>query len=167
MKKSHGGAGPPSGALMTMSLAVLDGRAERAEGVEVRVQPAAADHVAARRRHRGAAEAREQRAGGQERGADPLGERRVDVRLVHVGRVQHRRCWGSGRSTRHAEVREQLAAAPRCRGSRGTLCSVDVLVREQGTREQRQRGVLVSGGHDGAGQRHAAFDDELLHRGGG
>src|SRR4029453_9459084 len=30
--------------------------------------------------------------------------------------------------------------------------------------EQRQRGVLVSGGHDGAGQRHAAFDDELLHR---
>ena len=75
MKKSHWAQAALGGALISMSLAVLDGRAERLEGVEVRVQPPAADHVTARRRHRGAAEPREQRAGGQEGGADTLGER--------------------------------------------------------------------------------------------
>ena len=46
--------------------AVVDLRAERLERVEVRVEPAAADHVAAGRRHQRAAVAREQRAGEQE-----------------------------------------------------------------------------------------------------
>ena len=41
----------------------------------------------------------------------------------------------------------------------------DLLVGEQGCGEERQGRVLVSGGHDAAGQRHPAFDDELLHRG--
>ena len=56
-------------------------RAERAEGVEVRVQAAAADHVAARRRHQRRAEARQQRAGDQEGGADRArpGRRRPSV----------------------------------------------------------------------------------------
>jgi hypothetical protein len=31
--------------------------------------------------------------------------------------------------------------------------------------EDGQRAVLVAGRHDGAGQRHAAVDDELLHGG--
>ena len=56
----------------------LDRRAERAHRVEVRVEAAAADHVAAGRRHRRAAEAREQRAGEQERGTDLLAELAVD-----------------------------------------------------------------------------------------
>ena len=42
--------------------AAVDDRAHRAERVEVRVEAPAADHVAARRRHDGAVEAREQRA---------------------------------------------------------------------------------------------------------
>ena len=41
----------------------------------------------------------------------------------------------------------------------------DLLVGEQARGQQRQGRVLVAGGHDGAGQRHAAFDDELLHEG--
>jgi len=41
----------------------------------------------------------------------------------------------------------------------------DLLVRQQAGGEQRQGRVLVAGGHDGAGQRHATFDDELLHKG--
>ena len=164
MKKSHG-LQAAVGRLDLDVLAVLDGRAERAEGVEVRVQPAAADHVAARRRHRRAAEARQQRAGGQERGADALGERGIDLRLVHVGGAQHDGV-GLGPLDRHAEVGEQLeqglgVADPRHVVQRHPLLG------EQRAGQQRQRGVLVSGGHDGAGQRHAAFDHELLHRGGG
>ena len=61
---------------------VLDVRAEGAEGVEVRVEAAAADHVAAGRRQQRLAEAGEQRAGDEERGADALGQRRVDVGLA-------------------------------------------------------------------------------------
>ena len=41
--------------------AAVGDRAHRAEGVEVRVEAAATDHVAARRRHDGAVKAREQR----------------------------------------------------------------------------------------------------------
>ena len=41
------------------------------------------------------------------------------------------------------------------------------LLGEQRAGQQRQRGVLVPGGHDGARERHAAFDHELLHKGGG
>ncbi len=164
MKKSHG-VRPPGGALMTMSRAVLDGRAERAEGVEVRIEPAAADHVAARRRHRRRAEARQQRAGGQEGGADPLGEVGVDVRLAHVGRAEDDGV-GLGPLDRHAEVGEQVQQRLRVADPRHVV-QRHRLLGEQRAGQQRQRGVLVSGGHDGAGQRHAAFDDELLHRGGG
>ena len=62
----------PRGALSTISRPQSTLRAHRAERVEVRVEAPATDHVAAGRRHHGAAEAREQRAGEQERGADLL-----------------------------------------------------------------------------------------------
>ena len=68
----------PPGASSSMSRVVLERRAERREGVEVRVEAPAADDVAAGRRHAHAAEAREQRAGEQERRADALGELAVD-----------------------------------------------------------------------------------------
>ena len=51
-----------------------DLRAELLERVDVHVESPAADHVAARRRQRRAAEAREQRAGDEERGADAVAE---------------------------------------------------------------------------------------------
>ena len=49
----------------------VDQGAHVAEGVEMRVEAPPADEVAARRRHPRLAEARQQRAGEQERGADP------------------------------------------------------------------------------------------------
>ena len=65
----------------------LDLDAELGEAVDVRVEPAPPDHVAAGRRHGRAAEAREQRAGEQERGADAAAQLLVELGLVHAGRV--------------------------------------------------------------------------------
>ena len=87
----------PRGRAQVDVAAVLEGRAERGEGVEVRVQAPAADDVAAGRRHAHAAEAREQRAGEQERGADALRQLAVDDRLVG-GQVRRRRARPRGRT---------------------------------------------------------------------
>ena len=86
----------PAGRAQLDVAAVLEGRAERGERVEVRVQAAAADDVAAGRRHPHAAEAREQRAGEQEGRADALGQVAVDDGLVggQVGRAQRDRVLG-------------------------------------------------------------------------
>jgi hypothetical protein len=65
----------------------LDLRAKLGERVNVGVEPAPADHVAARRRDRRAANSREQRPGEEERRADAAGELVVDVRRCDVGRV--------------------------------------------------------------------------------
>ena len=59
----------------------VDLDAELGEGVNVRVEPAAPDHVAARRRDARAAEAGEQRPGKQERGADLAAELGVELGL--------------------------------------------------------------------------------------
>ena len=77
MKKSQA-CSPSGGAQLERALGAHLG-AERAEGVQVGVEPAAADHVAAGRRHVGLAEARQQRAGEQEGGADALGQLGVDL----------------------------------------------------------------------------------------
>ena len=55
--------------------------AELLEGVDVGVERAPPDEVAARRRDEHAAEAGEQRAGEEERAADPVGELLVDLGL--------------------------------------------------------------------------------------
>ena len=68
-----------AGAELDPALAV-DPRAEVLEGVDVGVEAAAADEVAARRRHPRLAETGQQRAGQQEGGADLLREL-----LVHLG----------------------------------------------------------------------------------
>ena len=59
--------------------------AERLEREQVGIDAPAADHVAARQRHVGAAEARQQRAGEQDRGADALREPLVERRRADVG----------------------------------------------------------------------------------
>jgi hypothetical protein len=145
--------------------AVLDGRAERAERIEVGIQAAPADHVAARRGQQRGAEAREQRAGDQERGADPLGEIRVDVGLVHVGGAQ---LDGVLAVAGHAdaEVGEQLDQRLRVTDARDVVQD-DRLGRQQRGGDQREGGILVAGGHDGSAERSPAFDHELLHKGGG
>ena len=140
----------------------LAGGAECAEAVEVGVKAPAADRVAAGRRHLGAPEAREQRAGEQERGADLLAERGIDGVGVDVGAAEAQLVLAVPAHA-HAEALEDLehrvdVADPR-----------DVAERELGVgqhrcREDRKRAVLVAGGFDSAAERRAALNDELLHR---
>ena len=66
------------------------------------------------------------------------------------------------RSTRHAEVVEQLQHRLHVPDVRDVV-EHDLLRRQQAAGQQRQGRVLVAGGHDRAGQRHPAFDDEFLH----
>jgi hypothetical protein len=142
-------------------LAVLDDGAEGAEGVQVRVEPAAADHVSPGRRHHGRAEAGEQRAGGQERGADALGEARVDPRVAHAVGLERDGVLLQPLGA-HAEVGEQREHRLDVADARD-VAKHDLLLGEEAAREQRERCVLVAGWDDGAGQRHAALDEELFH----
>ena len=67
-----------------VALARLDLGAESGKCVDVRVDPAAADDVAARRRHGGSAEAGEQRPREQDRCADLVAELLVELRRRHA-----------------------------------------------------------------------------------
>ena len=87
----------------------LDVDPQLGERVDVRVEPAAADDVAARRRDGGASEAREERAGEQERRADLAPERRMRARSSR--RRRSRRSPRSARSTRRRR-RGRRAARP-------------------------------------------------------
>ena len=138
--------------------------AELGEGVDVRVEAPAPDHVAARRRHDGAAEAGEQRPGEQERGADLAAEVGVELGLRDAGAVDANlvrpRPGGVG-----AEVDEQLdhhldVADPR------QVRESDLLRGEHGRGEDRQGAVLVPGRANRAGERATALDDERLHEAG-
>ncbi len=142
--------------------AVLDVRAEGAEGVEVRVEAAAADHVAAGRRQQRLAEAGEQRAGDEERGADALGQRRVHLGLGDLVGLERERVALAAVDV-DAEVLEQHEQRLRVADPRHVV-EHDLLVGEQAGGEERQGRVLVSGGDDGARERHPAFDDELFHQ---
>ena len=63
----------------------LDLNAEIGEGLDVRVEPAATDHVAARRRDLDRAGAGQQRAGQQEGGADATAKLGVEVGVGDLG----------------------------------------------------------------------------------
>ena len=138
--------------------------AEGAEGVEVRVEAAAADHVAAGRRHVGAAEAGQQRPGA-------AGTRRGCARRSSASTV----ACGSTSSARerdhvlvaplglHAEVARAARPSPPRRGCAGRCAARPPRSVSSAGGERGQRGVLVAGGDDRAGEGRAAFDDELLH----
>ena len=140
----------------------LDAGAERTEGVQVRVQPAAPDHVAARRRQQRRAEAREQRPADEDGGADALGQGRVDVRRADGVGLEHDRVRRAPLDL-HAQGLEQDDQRVAVADLRHVV-EHDRVGRQQARGQQRQGRVLVARGHDGAGQRHAAFDDELLHK---
>ena len=76
--------------------------------------------------------------------------------------AQARRCSrrAARRVTPRSASRASIASTSRMRG---TLCSTTSSSVRRLQAQQRQRRVLVAGGHDRAGQRHPAFDDELLH----
>ena len=104
------------------------------------------------RRQHGPAEAGQQRPGEQERRADPRGSGRDRPRR----RGRRRR-----RTARPRSRRATRRVTPRCSSSatiastsaiRGTLRDDHLVGRQQAGGQDRQRGVLVAGGRDGAGR---------------
>ena len=154
------GRSPPVAVEQDVAPAV-HARAHRAEGVEMRVQAPAADHVAAGRGHHGALEARQQRRGEQEGGADLLGQLGLDLDAVHAGGAQ-RELVGPDPGDVHPELLEdrdhRLDVA-----DAGHVAHEHLILGEDARGENRQRRVLVPGRGERAGERDAAFDDELLH----
>ena len=144
-----------------VALEVVD-RAETLERIEVRVESAAADDVAARRGHHGTAEARQQRAREQERGPDQLTQGAIDAGIrFHRARTQRHLVAGAPVDA-DADALEQLQHRRHVPDARDVRDD-DLLLGEQAGGQDRQRGVLVAGGRDASRQRYAAFDNELLH----
>ena len=122
--------------------------AEPLEREEVRVEAAAADHVAARRRQLDLAAAREQRRGEQDRRANARAQRRVERRRAHRLRVNAQRVAGRplglrARGPHELDQRLEVADARH-------VLERDGLVGEQRGRDDRQGGVLVAARPDGA-----------------
>ena len=159
-------AGPQPERRLQLDVPVTgDGRAERPEGVQVRVQAAAPDHVAPRRGHVRDAEARQERAREQERCPDALGELGIDLVAVVDARCVDRDLAGSQPMHAGSQALQQHrhrldVADPR------DVAQDHLVVSQQAGRQDRQRSVLVAGRDDRAGERYSPFDYELLHRDG-
>ena len=135
------------GATSSMSRLCSTVAPERLERVEMRVQAPPADDVAAGRRHADAPEAREQRAGEQERGADALGRARGRAR--RPGRGRRRRATTSCSDEPvdpHAERLEQRRASPATSPIFGTLrTTTSSSVRTEAARMGRAPFLLPAG----------------------
>src|SRR5215211_6946605 len=153
MKKSH--ACRPSAACRSYV------RPERAEGVEVGVEAAPADYVAARWRHVRPAEARQQRAGEQEGGADALGEVGVNIGPGDLVALDGDHVLVAPLGLR-AEPCEQLHHRLHVADVRH-VAQHHLLAREERSGERWQSSIFVAGGDHCSGERRPALDDELLH----
>ena len=111
-----------------------------------------------------AAEAREQRAGEQER-ARGCGRRAP--RRPRSSRRRRRGCAPRSSPSHSTSAPRSASSASIVSTSRirGTFAQHDRLVGEQARGEDRQRAVLVPGGADAAVERAAALDHERLHGG--
>ena len=137
-------------------------RAEVLEGVEVGVEAAAADEVAARRRHLRLAEAREQRPGEQERGPDLLGELLVDREVGDAARRRGASCCRRTHAT-STPSRSSSAICASVSRIRGTWCRTSSSsVSRQAARIGRAA-FLLPAAVELAREGHAALDDEFLH----
>ncbi len=118
------------------------------------------DHIAAGRRHPSGPEARQQRPGEQERGADPLRQLSVDLGAVDRRAVDQQLAGAEPLDPRAERLEQQHhrfdVSDPR------HVAQDHLVVGEQARRQDRQGSVFVAGGHDRARQRHSAFDYELL-----
>jgi hypothetical protein len=140
-------------------------RAHVRERVEMGVQPPPADEVAARGRHADLPEAGEQRAGEQERSANPRRELLVDARVRQRVGLQAELVLAAPADL-DPEPFEQRNLALGV-ADPGDVREHDLLVGQQARREDREGRVLVPRSHDLPRQRRAALDHELLHRSGG
>ena len=136
---------------------------QRAQRVQVRVEPPPADEVPAGRGHVCLADAGEQRAGEQERGADAARELGFDVAPDRVGPQRQLVLVTPGHA--HAEILEQRqhrvdVADPR------HVADHELFLGEDRCGQDREGGVLVPRRDDRPGQRVPALDHELFHRAG-
>ncbi len=139
-----------------------DGDTELLERVDVRVEPAAADDVAAGRRDGDPSEARKQRPGEKEGRAYLPGELGVEIGLGDalcidadvVGPVHSTSAPRSARSS-------TIVSTSLMRGTFERRTSPDASTQR---RENREGAVLVPRRPDGSVQRTPALDDEGLHR---
>ena len=130
-----------------VALVELERGAELGEGVDVRVEPAAADHVAARRRHARAAE-RARAAGrraGTRRGSGSRARWSTSCVTTSARARAPRGRPSTRRRRRGAASSSSIVSTSRIRG---TFVERDRLVGEQARGEDRQRAVLVAGGAD-------------------
>ena len=127
--------------------------------MDVRIEAAAADDVAARGWHAGAAGTGEQRAREQERRADPARELRVhlrpDVLRVDAHLVVADPLHLGANAAQQPHHRLDVADARHVR-------QFHRLVGEEARCEDRERGVLVPGRTDATRQRATTFDHERL-----
>ena len=132
--------------------------AECGEGVQVRVDPAAADHVATWRRHEHLAAAGEQGAGQQNRGADPHAQRPVDRGCDVAGSLDAQRV---ALEPFHLSARraDELSHHLDVADARHVLDHALVLGQQAG-RDDRQRAVLIATDLYTSGERRAALDHE-------
>ncbi len=111
--------------------------------MDVSVEPATSDHIAARRRNDGAAESRQKRPGKEERGPDLAAQVRVELRLRHA-RAVHTHLVRPCPLSRRAQVGEQLDHHLDVADAR-QVREVHLFGGEHGGCEDRERTVLVPG----------------------
>ena len=137
-----------------------DGGAELLEGQEMRVEPAPADDVAAGRRQHHLAAARQQRPRQQDRGADPRAELRIEIGGANAFGVDGERVAASRHSAEAPTERISSTSVSVSR-MRGTFSSVTGCSVSKRRGDDRQRGILVAGRRDRAGEPMTALDDVL------
>ena len=157
----HLGAAQPAGGAQAVLAADVDLGAQRCQRHQMGVDAAAADHVAARRRDVGRAEAREQRAGEQDRRADPLAQLGIELGAGHVAGPHAHRVLAQPLDI-DAERDDQLDHLLDVPDARDVLERHRVGGQQAGC-EDGERGVLVAGRAHGAREGRAALDQERFH----
>ena len=145
-----------------VAVAHLEGRAELLKRMEVRIEPATPDHVAAGRRNDCAPVACEQGSGEQKRRADLARQLGVDVVADVCGMNTH--LVRTDPLDVGAEVGEQAAHRLHVADARD-VGERDRLVRQQARGQDRQRAVLVPRSTHMAGERVAPLDHERFRQG--
>ena len=140
---------------------LLQPRAESLQAEHVRIDAPAADLIAA-----GVADARLALAGEQRTHEDQATAHALEQRGVRRGRGDPARAQrhrvGIVAVDLHAEPLHQRQHGADV-GDVGKVVETNRLVGEQRGGDQRKGGVLVAARRDRAPERHAAFDDELVH----
>src|SRR5947208_9854027 len=129
----------------------------------MRVEAPAADHVTPRARDRDASEAREQRPGEQERGADLAAELRIEIGLLDRRRIDTHVVRTSPLDAR-ADMRQEIDHRLDIADARHVR-EADLVAGEEARSEDRERSVLVPGCPHRAREGAPALDHERLHGG--